>query len=132
MNELNKRHCTSCTQIYLRHNHFINIYARILFISHRKVLMSTLAASTLTCTIDDPIFTNQFNEFLLSVQTGLPQGSLKNGFSFPVGTALISSNSREGERYVSNENISTKSKPMTMLYVSLGLWLWILAHQDSL
>ena len=61
--------------------------------------MTNLAATNLTCLVDDPIFTGPLNEFLVAVQSRLPQGSLRTGFSVPIGNMLLSSNSRENERY---------------------------------
>ena len=60
--------------------------------------MHALQSTTLTCHLDDPVLTGALAEFLLQVQSGLPQGSLKGGLSNPKGSVLMSTNSAECER----------------------------------
>ncbi|KXJ14689.1 hypothetical protein AC249_AIPGENE4236 [Exaiptasia diaphana] len=65
----------------------------------QKLLTSILSSTNLTCLVDDiPAFNKQLTEWLLQIQSGLPQGSLKTGLVTPVGNVLISSNCRENER----------------------------------
>lgn len=63
-----------------------------------KVIMHALQSTTLTCLVDDPVLTSTLSEFLLQVQSGLPQGSLRSGLNTPKGSVLISTNSAECER----------------------------------
>lgn len=60
--------------------------------------MHALQSTTLTCLVDDPVLTSTLSEFLLQVQSGLPQGSLRSGLNTPKGSVLISTNSAECER----------------------------------
>lgn len=61
--------------------------------------MCALKSTTLTCLLDDPTMSTAFSEFLLQIQSGLPQGSLRTGLSVPSGSILMSTNSIESERY---------------------------------
>ena len=61
--------------------------------------MRALKSTTLTCLLDDPTMTTSFSEFLLQIQSGLPQGSLRTGLSVPSGSILMSTNSIESARY---------------------------------
>ena len=62
-------------------------------------MMYALQSTTLTCFVDDPVLTSPLSEFLLQIQSGLPQGSMKSGRTTPKGSVLISTNSSECSRY---------------------------------
>jgi hypothetical protein len=49
--------------------------------------------------IDDPKMTDQLAEFLLQIQGGFSQGSLK-GTDTPRGSIILTSNSKETDRYI--------------------------------
>lgn len=72
-----------------------------------KVLMCALKSTTLTCLLDDPTMSTAFSEFLLQIQSGLPQGSLRTGLSVPSGSILMSTNSIESERYYCMYTVSS-------------------------
>ncbi|XP_068753718.1 uncharacterized protein [Montipora capricornis] len=84
-----------------------------------KVVMRALQSTTLTCFLDDPVLTTSLSEFLLQIQSGLPQGSLKSGLTTPKGSILISTNSSECSRvhgrilrldYAKDPNFSRESE----------------------
>ncbi|CAH3158369.1 unnamed protein product [Porites lobata] len=60
--------------------------------------MHAMQSTTLTCCLGDPVLTNSLAEFLLQVQSGLPQGSMKSGLSSPKGSVIMSTNSAECAR----------------------------------
>ncbi|RUA07340.1 MAG: hypothetical protein DSY43_00020 [Gammaproteobacteria bacterium] len=62
--------------------------------------MHALESRTWTTLVDNPVMNKCLAEFLLQVQSGLPQGSIKTGLQSPVGSLLMSSNSKECVRYV--------------------------------
>ena len=64
------------------------------------MLISALASSSLVCLVDDPKITRTFLEFLLQVQGGLPQGSLKTGLTAPCGSLMMSTNEQESDRCI--------------------------------
>lgn len=84
-----------------------------------KVMMYALQSTTLTCFVDDPVLTSPLSEFLLQIQSGLPQGSMKSGRTTPKGSVLISTNSSECSRvhgrilrldYAKDPNFSRESE----------------------
>lgn len=83
----------------------------------RKVIMHALQSITLACLVDDPVQTSTLSEFLLQVQSGLPQGSLRSGLNTRKGSVLISTNSAECERwllYLNNYSRAIKASKQTL------------------
>jgi len=60
--------------------------------------MNGLCSTNLTTLVDDPVLAAPMCEFLLQIQGGLPQGSLRTGLSQPLGSILLSTNCEENER----------------------------------
>ncbi len=78
----------SCDNLYIyTHN--------LTYITHGS---SCCRTSMVVC-IDDPKMTDQLAEFLLQVQGGFSQGSIK-GIVAPKSSILLTSNSKETDRFV--------------------------------
>ena len=64
-----------------------------------EMLMQALQNSSLTCLVDDPKMTESMGKLLLQVQSGLSQDSFQTELACPKGSVLLSTNSKETERY---------------------------------
>ena len=80
-------------------------------------MMHMLQSTTLTCLLEGPMFTGTLSEFLLHVQGGLPQGSLKSGVLAPKGSVPLSTSFSECERCLALFNSVIFSISFTIAHV---------------
>ena len=63
-------------------------------------MLEALTKTTFVIVLDDAKMTDNLTELLLQVQGGLLQGSAQSGMETPSGSILLTSNSKENDRYV--------------------------------